>query len=194
MGIVDIVNKVIRRESEAEKLYKELNTAKYQNRPFKTEDLDEDMSIVNEVIWEYWKPRYLMDHRTKCAYEFMNREQCLVTVKLDDIDWDSFTNVDKDAVRRAKELDFHFPSFVLKYQNDVAQVRWQLNPDGMYYMDEDGYGMTDDVEVNIYGFIDRKGKVLSKFRYIRKDEELKEMRFEAEQIILRNKVNQGIGT
>ncbi len=185
MGIVDIVNKFIKRECEAEKLYKELNTAKYQNRPFETEDLGEDMSIVNEAIWEYWKPRYLMDHRAKCAYEFMNRNQCLVTVMLDDIDWDSLANIDKDAFRRAKELDFHFPSFILKYQNDVAQVRWQLNPDGMYYMDEDGYGMTDDVEVNIYGFIDRKGKVLSKFRYIRKDEELKEMRADAEQMILR---------
>lgn len=185
MGIVDIVNKVIKRECEAEKLYKELNTAKYQDRPFETEYLGEDMSIVNESLWGYWKPRYLMDHRAKCAYEFMNRDQCLVTVKLDDIDWDSLTNVDKEAVRRAKELDFHFPSFILKYQNGVAQVRWQLNPDGMYYMDEDGYGMTDDIEVNIYGFIDRKGNVLSKFRYIRKDDELKEMRVEAEQMIMK---------
>ncbi len=185
MGIVDVVNKFVKRECEAEKLYKELNTAKYQDRPFETEDLGEDMSIVNEAIWEYWKPRYLMDHQAKCAYEFMNRDQCLVTVKLDDINWDSLTNVDKEAVRRAKELDFHFPSFILKYQNGVAQVRWQLNPDGMYYMDEDGYGMTDDVEVNIYGFIDRKGNVLSKFRYIKTDDELKEMRGEAEQMIMK---------
>lgn len=183
MSVFESLNKIIGRESEAEKLYKELNTTKYQNRPFETEDLGEDMSVVNEAIGEYWKPRYLMDHRTKCAFEFMNRDQCLVTVRSDDIDWDSLTNIDKDAFRRAKELDFHFPSFILKYQNDVAQVRWQLNPDGMYYMDEDGYGMTDDVEVNIYGFIDRKGNVLSKFRYIRKDNELKEMRTEAELMI-----------
>lgn len=50
----------------------------------------------------------------------------------------------------------------------------------MYYMDEDGFGMTDDQEVNIYGFIDRTGKVLVKFKNIKNDGELKEMRKEAE--------------
>ena len=185
MGIIDEVNKIIRCESKAEKLYKVLNTTVYQDRPFETEDLGDDMSIVNEAIWEYWKPRYLMDHRAKCAYEFMNRDQCLVTVKLDDIDWDSLINIDKDAVRRARELDFHFPSFILKYKNDVAQVRWQLNPDGMYYMDEDGYGMTDDIEVNIYGFIGRTGKVLVKFKNIKDDNELQEMRKEAESKVIK---------
>ena len=67
----------------------------------------------------------------------------------------------------------------------MAQVDWQLNPDGRYYQDDDGYGMTDDEEIDIYGFIDRKGNVLSKFRYIRKDDELKEMRVEAEQMIMK---------
>lgn len=180
MSIIETLNKIMRRECEAEKLYTVLNTEIYKNRPFETEDLGDDMCVVNEAIWEYWKPRYLMDHRAKCAYEFMNRSQNLVTVRLDDIDWDSLLNIDKDAVRRAKELDFHFPSFILKYKNGVAEVRWQLNPDGMYYMDEDGYGMTDDQEVNIYGFIDRTGKVLVKFKNIKNDGELIEMRKEAE--------------
>ena len=36
-------------------------------------------------------------------------------------------------------------------------------PDGMYYRDEDGFGMTDDEEINLYGAIDRKGKVVKKF-------------------------------
>ena len=181
MSVFESLNKIIGRESEAEKLYKELNTTKYQNRPFETEDLGEDMSVVNEAIGEYWKPRYLMDHRTKCAFEFMNRDQCLVTVRSDDIDWDSLTNIDKDAFRRAKELDFHFPSFILKYQNDVAQVRWQLNPDGMYYMDEDGYGMTDDEEIEIYGYIDQNAKVVVKFRNVDDLDELDEMQRQAEE-------------
>lgn len=30
----------------------------------------------------------------------------------------------------------------------------------MYYRDEDGFGMTDDEEINLYGAIDRKGKVV----------------------------------
>lgn len=65
----------------------------------------------------------------------------------------------------------------------MAQVSWQLNPDGMYYRDEDGFGMTDDDEVEIYGFIDRKGKVVVKFKHINEDWNLlKEMRKEAESL------------
>ena len=45
----------------------------------------------------------------------------------------------------------------------MAEVEWQLNPDGMYYRDEDGFGMTDDEEIKFYGAIDRNGKVVKKF-------------------------------
>ena len=54
----------------------------------------------------------------------------------------------------------------------------------MYYMDEDGYGKTDDDEVEIYGFIDRKGNVIVKFKNIHEDWNLlRAMRKEAESII-----------
>lgn len=38
-------------------------------------------------------------------------------------------------------------------------------PDGRYYMDEDGFGMTDDKEVEMYGYINEEGKVTGKFRF-----------------------------
>ena len=40
-------------------------------------------------------------------------------------------------------------------------------------MDEDGYGMTSDVELNIYGFIDQNANIISKFRYY-SDKELQD--------------------
>ena len=33
--------------------------------------------------------------------------------------------------------------------------------------DEDGFGITDDEEINLYGAIDRKGKVVKKFTFKR---------------------------
>lgn len=106
------------------------------------------------------------------------------TVTKGDIDWESMKGLPEAAVCRARSLDFHFPSFVSRYENGVAQVRWELNPDGMYYMDEDGYGMTDDDEVDIYGFIDRMGNVVVKFKDIHNDRNLlKAMRMEAEAIV-----------
>ena len=47
-------------------------------------------------------------------------------------------------------------------------------------MDDDGFGMTDDEEINIYGFIDRTGQVVLPFRTIKDYSELETLRKEAE--------------
>ncbi|MCQ2075841.1 MAG: hypothetical protein MJZ20_02230 [Bacteroidaceae bacterium] len=174
---------------EAYALYTKLSEPSYKSHPYETNDLDEGMSVVNESINQYWKPRFLLDHEAKCAYEFMKPNEMLCTITEDDIDWDSMKGLPESCITRAKNLDFHFPSVIEKYKNGVAQVRWQLNPDGMYYMDEDGYGMSDDESEDIYGFIDRQGKVVSKFRYISGNwKKLKEMRAEAEKKV--NKISE----
>ncbi|MCM1510941.1 MAG: hypothetical protein NC116_09535 [Clostridium sp.] len=174
-------NKSLDNNSVACELYTRLNSDMYKSGSWRTEDNGEDMAVVSQVIMQYWKPRFLMDHRTQCAYEFMDGNEALCTVTQDDIDWDSLKSVSDESVNRARNLDFHFPSFVRKYENGVAQVSWQLNPDGMYYMDEDGYGMIDDDEVEIYGFIDHKGNVVVKFQHINEDwNRLKKIRKEAE--------------
>lgn len=149
--------------SEEEKLYKRLCAPQYKDRPYEQRDLGEGMTLVNQVIGEYWKPRYLLDNEAKCAYEFMSIDEVLQIVTDEDIDWDSLKGLPQDAFERAKAHSFHFPGHVYQYKNGVAEVEWQLNPDGMYYRDEDGFGMTDDEEINLYGAIDRKGKVVKRF-------------------------------
>lgn len=149
--------------SEDEKLYKRLCAPQYKDYPYELRDLGEGMTLVNQVIGEYWKPRYLMDNEAKCAYEFMSGSETLQCVTDDDIDWYSIKDLPQDALDRAQRHSFHFPGYISEYKDGVAEVRWQLNPDGMYYRDEDGFGMTDDEEINLYGTIDRKGKVIKKF-------------------------------
>lgn len=149
--------------SEEEKLYRELCLSQYQGLSLVQNDLGEDMALVTQVIGLYWKPRYLMDKEARCAYEFMSIDEVLQIVTDEDIDWDSLKGLPQDAFDRAKAHSFHFPGHVYQYKNGVAEVEWQLNPDGMYYRDEDGFGMTDDEEINLYGAIDRKGKVVKKF-------------------------------
>lgn len=149
--------------SEEEKLYRELCLSQYQDLPLVQNDWGEDMALVTQVIGRYWKPRYLMDKEARCAYEFMSIDEVLQIVTDEDIDWDSLKGLPQDAFERAKAHSFHFPGHVYQYKNGVAEVEWQLNPDGMYYRDEDGFGMTDDEEINLYGAIDRKGKVIKKF-------------------------------
>lgn len=149
--------------SEEKKLYRELCLSQYQGLPLVQNDLGEDMALVTQVIGRYWKPRYLMDKEARCAYEFMSIDEVLQIVTDEDIDWDSLKGLPQDAFDRAKAHSFHFPGHVYQYKNGVAEVEWQLNPDGMYYRDEDGFGMTDDEEINLYGAIDRKGKVVKRF-------------------------------
>lgn len=90
----------------------------------------------------------------------------LTTVTQDDIAWDTLYGIPKIAIERAKRFSAHFPTFIHEFKNGMAKVSWQINPDGRYYMDDDGFGMTDDEEITIYGYIDHKGKVVSKFHAI----------------------------
>lgn len=163
----------------ARELYKTLSANTYTQYPYEKESLDEGMYVIKQVIRDYWKPRYLVDEKNKTAVEFMSRCTILQTLTWDDIDWESLLELPEKAIDQAHALDAEFPSFIRKYKNGVASVSWELNPDGRYYMDEDGFGMTDDEEITIYGYIDREGKPLIKFRAIEDFGELDQMEEEA---------------
>ena len=184
MSIYKKISKMLGNERPEEELYKVLNTDGYKKRPYDYSDLGEGMSVIGEIMWGWLKHRYLVNHNTKCAYEFMDKDQKLCTVTEDDIDWESLKELPEDVQNTARNLSFHFPSFIRSFKNGVAEVSWQLNPDGRYYMDEDGFGMTDDEEIEIYGFIDQNAKIVVKFRNINEHySELDKMRKEAEEIV-----------
>lgn len=152
-------------EWDSRSLYEMLDSEKYARRPYNRSDHKEGMSVIEQLRGEYWKPRYLMDDRNKTAVEFMSENARLLTVRMDDIDWESLNHLPGDVISVARDLDAHFPTIVHYYQNGAAMVRWELNPDGRYYMDDDGYGMTDDEEISLYGQIDRMGRVIEKFHF-----------------------------
>lgn len=163
-------------ETVAHILYKTLCADTYTQYPYEKRSLDEDMYVINQVIGEYWKPRYLVDEKNKTSVEFMDSWTTLQTVCPDDIDWKSLEGLSQEVIDKARNLNAVFPTFVRRYENGVAEVSWQINPDGRYYMDEDGFGMTDDEEITIYSYVDRAGKPLVKFRNIKDYGELEKMR------------------
>lgn len=144
-------------------LYERLSATRFSQYPYERCSLGDGMSVVNEAMREYWKPRFLVDDRNRTAFEFMDGNAVLQTVRQEDIDWTSLQRLPDYAINRARWLDARFPTFIRMYKNGIAEVSWMLNPDGRYYQDEDGFGMTDDVEIKIYGMIDRTGKVVRKF-------------------------------
>lgn len=173
--------------TEAQKLYDSI--CWFESPRERKEGLGEDIVVVEELYEDFWKPRYLLDNKNKTAVEFMNGETILQTISEDDIDWKSLEGLPQKAIDKAKKLDAVFPTFVRNYKNGVALVEWQLNPDGRYYMDDDGFGITNDEEITIYGFIDRAGKPLVKFKYIKDFGELDEMEEEAKKNLRKTSTN-----
>ena len=181
MNLFDKINRMSAKPGTLdEKMYQLFKDKRYEDRPYKKESIGDGMFLIYQLFWSWWKPRYLIDEKAKCAYEFMDGNEYLTTVTADDIDWESLKGLPTKAISTARSLSFHYPSFVYGYRNGVAEVSWQLNPDGHYYMDDDGFGMTDDEEITIYGYVDRTGKPLTKFKYVKDSNQMKEMRRQAE--------------
>lgn len=156
---------------EGKDMYDEMmNNHHYKGKEFQWDKPDGDgMQTVSSLISGYWKPRYLLDHNRKVAYEIMDSNQRWVHFTADDIDWASLEGLEEEAIINARRLSAHYPSFIHDYDGGVAIVKWQLIPDGMYWMDEDGYGMTSDVETPVYAVVDKDLNVLVKFRFIGRD-------------------------
>lgn len=171
-------------ETAAHKLYKELSlSASSRTGMFAHDDLGENMEVVNMLFINYWKPHYLLNHNTECAYEFLNEAAHLVGVSDEDIDWSTLDGVSETCMDRIKTRNALFPSYIGLFENGVAKVKWQINPDGRYWMDEDGYGMTADEEFNLYGFIDSACRVVVPFQAVEGADRLAEMRALAESIV-----------
>lgn len=151
-------------ETLGEALYKKLTEKKLSENLYKTNDLGENMEVVYQLIYGWWKPRYILNHEAKTAFEFMSHYQYLMTVNENDIEWSSLKKQSDSVLENARTQNALFPTFVESFRNGVARIRWQLNPDGRYWMDDDGYGMTCDQEVEVYGYINKEGKVVGKFR------------------------------
>ena len=168
------------------KLYELLSSGEYRGKFSEPEDLGEGMAVVYQNMMGWNKPRFVLNHNKKTAFEWMGADFAqLMTVTHKDIDWKSLKKLPEEAINVAERLSFHFPSFIRRFRNGVAEVEWQLNPDGRYYMDDDGYGMTGDIEINIYGFIDHEGKVVVKFQTIKDRNDLDRLRKEAEEMVKR---------
>lgn len=155
-------------EEEASVLYKILQSSDFRTPGYRHENIGDDMELISESLDGWWKPRFLLDNRNRRAVVFMNRRQYLRTITAKNINWNSLKGLDKDIQNRAKHLYAGFPTHVRTFINGTAEVEWQINPNGLYYMDDEGFGRTNDAEVALIGRIDRMGKAKCKFTCVRR--------------------------
>ena len=163
----DIAFQFDRKPTSPKELFFHLTQYEFTKHPYELRDHGDGVYVLHQSINGWWKPRFIVDNANGRAYEFMNGGQSLVTVSDNDIDWDSLCGLPEKAVKRAKAHSGHFPTLIGGFNNGIADVKWQINPDGRYYMDDDGFGMTDDEEITLLGKIDRTGRVVTPFSYRR---------------------------
>ena len=60
--------------------------------------------------------------------------------------------------------EIRFETIFKKYDEERYIMIWEVQPDGMYWMDGDGFGNTSDCEIRLYAFIDQKGDFMGPFR------------------------------
>ncbi len=56
-----------------------------------------------------------------------------------------------------------FVIYVSKFVDSVCRFSWLVQPDGRYWMDEDGFGMTPDDEVWLYALLNEEGQFITPF-------------------------------
>ena len=105
----------------------------------------------------------------------------------EDFDWPAIETTGHAYEARCRKVDYRFD--IDRYADGVALVTWMLHPDGSYYADEDGFGRTDDEEVNISAFIDRRCRVLVKFQPMDSHERKEELRKVALQRLEKQETN-----
>lgn len=166
MNIYERINKMADEPGTyEEKMYRILTSENYSKDSYEHRRLGEGMEVLDQLIWGWWKPRFLLNHNLHTAYEWMWPNEQLAIVDAEHIDWESMEKLPDKAAETLRRYSFRYPSFIRQFKNGIALVQWQLIPDGRYYMDDDGYGMSDDEELNIYGFIDRQANIVGLFHY-----------------------------
>ena len=157
---------------DGKELYRWLQSRESQ---YSIRDLGCGMLVYRCVIDGYWRTCYLVNTRTQTAYEIVGQDLFLKSFTRDDIDMDSVCKFKHAG--NACRLAARYPFDVYHFKNGVAYVSWTLYPDGMYFMDEDGFGMESCEEETVGAYIDTNCNVLVKFQNM-KDRPTRERLYE----------------
>ena len=119
---------------------------------------------IDYVTYDRSHDCWLWNKQTLTLYPLVKHEKA-VFCTIDDIDEAALARIRSEWPTWNLEAEFRL--WVFKDKNGLYRVEWTVQPDGQYYADEDGYGMTDDDEIIIHGYIDAQARVVGKFKLYR---------------------------
>ena len=128
------------------------------------------------------KQSFIVNTELKKAYTISEADGSLVAFTKDDIDWDNVSQLEHNGDAYSLQACYYFG--IEDYKDGLARVNWMLYPDGRYFADEDGFGMEDNDEVNIYAYIDTECRVLVKFQDMENSEKVKVLYQEAKKKVI----------
>lgn len=145
----------------SKELYKKLSADFGIEKNYNFSDLGENMMQARE---RDTRRIYLINKTDKEAWELVGLTGCFEYWSAAAVEICTAFDLPTRAQRNAISTMANYYFGVNPFKDGVAYVQWTLQPDGRYYADSDGYGMTDDDEINMYAFIDKKAHILVPFQ------------------------------
>lgn len=132
------------------------------------EDLNECGYMIGEGMAFFGHsrgPLFIANTKTNKIKQLVDEDGKVVGFTKDDIDYESLEGIENTWDAYQMKVDYAGMGRYSDFQDGKCCLYWMLYPDGRYFADEDGFGMEDNEEVEIYCIIDKDFNVLEPFRY-----------------------------
>ena len=106
--------------------------------------------------------RYLVNKATGKARQ-ISMPGYVVGFSDDEIDFATVDKLPHGHKAHARDMDYTPICWYDSCQNGIIALMWMLYPDGRYFADEDGFGMEDNDEENIYCVMNDNLEVIRPF-------------------------------
>lgn len=131
------------------------------------EELNEEGYMIGEGMAMFGHsrgPLFIANTETKKILKLVDANSKVVGFSKDNIDYESLEGLEYTGDAYSMVVDYAGMGRYSDFHNGICCICWMLYPDGRYFADEDGFGMEDNDEVEIYCVIDKDFNVLRPFR------------------------------
>ena len=127
-------------------------------------------------------PLFFANYHTGKARQLLDENSHLVGFGDRDFDWEKLKTVEHSYDLKHQYVDYGGLGRYSDFRDGVCCLCWMLYPDGRYFADEDGYGMEDNEEENVYCIIDSNLRIVIPWQPMTDGEMAEKMREAREKI------------
>lgn len=127
-------------------------------------------------------PLFFANSQTGKARQLLDENSNLIGFEDRDFDKEKLKTVEHPYDVNRRHVSYGGLGRYWDFCDGVCCLCWMLHPDGRYYADEDGFGMEDDEEENIYCIIDSNLRIVIPWQPMTDEEMAAKMREAKEKI------------